>query len=937
MKKFLEMAAGQILNAHGNNLSEVTVLMPNQRSCTYFKNELQNLATHTVFAPEIETLQSWMLAQSNFSVADNLELVAELYSCHQDIGGELTLDDFIGTAHVLLADFDELDMQMVDEKSFFKNLELLQSMKTYEPGEEPGENALLYRKFWSDFGKLYNLLRKRLFALNKGYRGMILRDVAERLNQLELDNKVIYLIGFSGLNKVDEVVISYLKQKAVTSLLWNADAYYVRDEMNEAGLFFRKYKSLFRIEDSCFINEISATKKSIKVIGAAKNVGQVKVVADILQNKLQLNAESLKNTVVVIPDEKLLSPLIANLPSNVSALNITMGLTIAGSNPATFLEVLFRLYNNSEKYKSKNRGQRFYYKDVFELLQHNYCRLLLGSLNPEQFIEAMKSQNRILIRYEELTKAFTGKLDTVLFEGESAELYAEYLLQVVSLFLDKLVQLARDGNTAMAADTEIAFRLRNIVSNSRSIFKGGECISIKTFIILLRENFRNERVTLEGDPVLGLQIMGLQETRSLDFKNVIILSANEGILPSGKNTRSYIPYELRKEFLSTYKEKDAVTAYLFYRLFHQAENVFILYNTEPDELGGGEKSRFILQLQQELVQVNKQAEVTDMIFAIDPPAGISETEIVVEKSDTVMQKMETILTGSGLSPSALNTYINCRLQYYFRYIAGLKEEDEMEESMDAATIGSAVHYALEKVFEQKLNAVVDQAFLELQVRDKNLIEGLIREHLAKRFDKESLSSGKNLLLFKVCLKLTEEFLKQQRYNLQQLNDSGADMRIEMLEGKIECKILVNDKVIKIAGRVDRIESVSGIIQIADYKTSKKSTIPILTEETWDTLTSDPKYSKSVQLLVYAWLYNRMKGEYVPVRSGIYWLREKDKNLDTVRLNKTDDILDTDSIQKFEEKLMDVLSEMLNPEIPFTKTGDKERCKFCDFKNICERN
>lgn len=163
------------------------------------------------------------------------------------------------------------------------------------------------------------------------------------------------------------------------------------------------------------------------------------------------------------------------------------------------------------------------------------------------------------------------------------------------------------------------------------------------------------------------------------------------------------------------------------------------------------------------------------------------------------------------------------------------------------------------------------------------------------------------------------------------------MRIEMLEGKIECKILVNDKVVKIAGRVDRIESVSGIIQIADYKTSKKSTIPILTEETWDTLTSDPKYSKSVQLLVYAWLYYRMKGEYVPVRSGIYWLREKDKNLDTVRLNKTDDILDADSIQKFEEKLMDVLSEMLNPEISFIKTVDKERCKFCDFKNICERN
>ncbi len=940
MKKFLERTAEKILAKHGNNLSDVLVLMPNQRSCTYFRNELKHQAQQAVFAPEISTLQNWMLAQSGLVVADNIELVTELYACHKQIGGTLTLDDFIGTANVLLEDFDELDLQIADAKSFFRNLEMLQSMKTYEPGEEPTEYKLEYRKFWEDFGKLYHLLREKLFANKKAYRGMILRHIAENLKVLPVGEDLggaVYLIGFSGLNKTDEVIIAHLIATTNAEVIWDADNYYVRDEMKEAGLFFRQYKSKFRTGDKNFTDGISTTPKKIQIIGAAKNVGQVKVVADILQNQLQLNETNSLETVIVVPDEKLLSPLIANLPSNIAAINITMGLTIAGSNPATFLDILFRLYHNSQKYQSKNRTQRFYYKDVFDLLQHNYFRLLFGSLKTEYFVEAMKSQNRILIRKEELDKAFDEKINSILFEGEDTKLYAQYLSQIVNTLLDKLVKRARAGNSALAAETEITFRLLNIINNTQNIFSGGDNISIKTYIALLKEDFRSTRVPLEGDPVQGLQIMGLQETRSLDFKSVIFLSANEGILSSGKNMRSYIPYEMRREFLTTHKERDAVTAYLFYRLFHQAENIFILYNTEPDELGGGEKSRFVLQLQQELLLANPKAEIADMIFAIDPAPAIAETEIVIKKNGKILEKLETILTTSGLSPSALNTYINCSLQYYFRYIAGLREEEDMEENMEAATIGSAVHHALEKIYEEKVGMVVAVDFIEAQLKNKQRIEDLLREHLVKRFDNESLRSGKNLLLFKVCIKLTEEYLKHEKKNIQQLNDAGEDLRIELLEGKLEYVIPINGKEIKVAGRVDRIERVGGVIQIADYKTSKYSTIPILNEEIWEALTNDPKYSKPVQLLVYAWLYNRMQGKEVPVRSGIYWLRESDKFLDTVRIDKTNDVLNAETILRFEEKLKSVLVEMLTPEISFAKTEDGERCKFCDFKNICERN
>ena len=940
MSYFLQLTANNIIAKHGNNLSDILVLMPNQRSCTYFKNELKLQAQKAILAPEINTLQNWLLEQSDYVIADNVELVTELYNCHKQIGGELTLDDFIGTANVLLADFEELDLQMTDSVLFFKNLEMLQSMKTYEPGEEPTEYTLQYRKFWHEFGLLYNALRAKLIANKKGYAGLILRQVAEQFTAKIIDTtateKQVYLIGFSGLNKVDEVMLDYFKLQHTAHLIWDADTYYVSDAMNLAGHFFRKYAAHYGISNKTYINDISTTPKNITIIGAAKNVGQVKVVADILQNKLKLTDADALDTVIVLPDEKLLSPLIAELPNTISALNITMGLTIAGSNPAVFIDILFRLYQNSLKYQRPGTEQRFYYKDVFDLLQHNYFRVLLGKTgDTEKFVEVMKKQNRVLIRIEELIKVFGAGMYAFIFEGSDAKQYAALLQSTIEKLLDKLINKVRDGNSTLATDTEITYRLLTLITNAQHIFIA-DTIQIKTYIALLKENFKNERVALEGDPVQGLQIMGLQETRSLDFKNVIFLSANEGILPSGKSNRSYIPYEMRHEFLTTYKDRDAVTAYLFYRLLHKAENVYVLYNTEPDELGGGEKSRFILQLQQELKPNNNQAEISDLIFAVDPPAALPDMAITIPKNESAMQVLDGLIA-HGISPSSLNSYITCPLQFYFRYIAHLKQQEDMEENLEASTIGSAVHFALENVLQPTLGKPITTDYIQAQLNDKAIIQNLIRQHLNQRFDNESLTRGKNLLLYKVCVKLTREFLKAEIINVQQLQDTGLQIQLELLEGKLESRLHIAGKEVKIQGRIDRIERVGNVIQIADYKTSKHATIPVLTFETWEQLMVDTKFAKPVQLLIYAWLYGRTFGNQIPIRSGIYWLRESDKALDTLRVDKTNDILTADTLLQFEEKLTITLHELLNAEIPFTQTTEIKRCEYCEFKNICCRN
>lgn len=940
MKKFLEQTAEKILKKHGNDLSRVLVLTPNQRSCIYFRNALQNLTERSVFAPEISTLQNFLLAQSTLTLADNIELITDLYSCHKQIGGSQTFDEFIGSANTILSDFDELDLQMADTKIFFKNLERLQSMKMWEPGEQPDEYVIRYRKFWEEFGLLYHALREKLFQKRKGYRGMILRDVVENLKVLPSEENLgeaVYLIGFSSLNKTDEVAFNLLKQKRNTEIISDTDVYYVKNELNEAGYFFRKYKTLLGITEKHTVNEISGREKKIKIIGVAKNIGQVKVAADILQNKLQVSNETALETVVVVPDEKLLLPLIAHLPANIEAVNITMGLSIAGSNASSFIEIIFRLFENAQRYKTKANTLRFYYKDVFEFLQHNFFRLLFPKVQTENFVEKMKTQNRVVISSEEIISALGNDVSSIFFIGETAIEFAEFLSSLISNLLHRLIREVQSGRKIFVSEAEITFRLHKIINNTKNIFKEKNEISIKTYIALLRENFRSERVPLEGDPVQGLQIMGLHESRSLDFKNVIILSANEGILPSGKSMNTYIPFEMRAEFLTTYKERDANTAYLFYRLFQKAENIFLLYNTEPDELGGGEQSRFILQLEEEMKFPNTSIE--DLTFAVDPPASIGETEIKIQKSEEVMKKLLKLLTEYGMSPSALNTYINCTLQYYFRYVTGLRKEDDMEENLEASTIGSAVHHALEKIYEEKKGKTVEADFILTQSKNKKRIEDLVCEHLCERFDNESLTSGKNLLLFKVCVKLTEEFLKHEAEYLKQLNEAGSNLKIESLEEKLTSEIDIGGSKILVNGRVDRIESINDVIQIADYKTSTRSKkIPVLDEEVWDELFLNPDYSKPVQLLVYAWLFSKQQNEKdISLRSGIYWLKSDDKILETLQTEKGNDIINAETILRFENKLKELLEELLNTSVPFTKTEDSTRCKFCEFAGICQRN
>ena len=943
MEKFLGKVAKHLNDKHGNLINGVTVLMPNHRSCVYLRQSLNEMGLGIADNLEILTLKDWIFDRSTLALIEPLQQVIELFDIYKLKGGEETLDDFISIARVMLADFDEVDMQLADAKPFFNYLEQLQSLKVYEPGEEPTEYTIRYRKFWEMFKELYFGLKEQLLVGKKGYTGMIYRDVAESMRKSsanDISGKVFYLVGFSTLNKSEEAIIRVLKERANLESIFDIDSYYIDDEYQEAGNFFRKHAGSLKADSKIWKNNLIATRnQNINIVGVAKNIGQTKVVADILLHKLKLRGEAEKETAVVVLDEKLLNPLLAAIPDNILNLNISMGFPLKESPVAELFRSIFSMHENIERFKSKRKGSlRFYYKDIFDVLHHPYSAYLIPDRRvAADFLEDIRHYNRMLIGEEELKKKFdNSEYHQLFWYTDDKHLLLNKLLKLINTLRTQFIQLTDSLQKDMSVDIELLFYVHNALTNLQNIADNSTSeLTIQSLRKLLMDDLRNVRIPFDGEPVRGLQLMGMIETQCLDFKNLIIVSMNEGTFPSGKSQQSYIPFEMRREFLTTHKEKDASSAYLFYRLLQRTENVYLLYNTESDEMGGGEKSRFILQIQHELKQANPLAVINDLVYSVDPPPALPVDGISITKDVALLQKWLSDNAAHGISPSALNTYIHCTLQYYFRYIAKLREQDDIEESIEASTLGTAVHFVLENVYRDILNKPITKDFIDGIIKDKARIEALLQESFSERFDPESLKHGKNYLLYRVCLKLIDGFLKQEKASLKEVEQAGNEMKVLLLETKMQHQVQVGNTSIKISGTVDRVEESNGIFSIADYKTGSPHGSSIKGDDI-TLFPTDPMYAKAMQLLTYAWMYWRSTGSAdIKLRSGIYWLRDMGKGFDSLKMDG-DDRLNKDVLLQFEEVLRNVLAELIDPEIPFTKTTEIERCVHCEFVKICRR-
>jgi ATP-dependent helicase/nuclease subunit B len=944
MTKFLTQVAEYIRGAHPAGLQDVLMCFPNNRAGYFFAEELQPMLAIGAWMPEIVTLEKWIQALSDKTLVQNVELINLLYKVYTEIGGADDFESFISTAQTMLGDFQEIDKQLVNAKRLFKDLNDIKSLNTFLDDEETllTEYSKSYRAFWEQFRECYFKLTEVLNQSNKAYEGMIFRDVAENMAAKNFTKySKIYFVGFSGISKSEQKIITYLLDADRAEFLIDADTYYLNDPRQEAGNFFREYKKSWRIKvfkwEQTYIGE---TDKNIDVIGVARNIGQAKLTGDILQNHLKLSIGNLQDTVVVLLDEKLLQPLMNALPDAIGKVNITMGLPLSYMQLADFMRHISDMQNNA-KVSESSGIKRFYHRDVIALLQHTYFRLLShGTDSIPEAVRYIRANNNITITKTELFDWFKEDaevIDILFHKSGTASEYIAHLLQIIDVLSIRLIAIHEGGILGIETDIEVLYWLKKVITNLQQQLSVFEPVwDIKAIQKLIENELRNTRLPFESDRAEGLQVMGILETRCLDFKNVIILSMNEGIFPSGKNLATFFPADLRKASdMSTHRERDAIAAYLFYRLMQRAENVYLVYNTESDLLGGGEKSRFILQIEHELKRF-PNIKIRDRNFVLGAEVTQTELPINIVKNEGVQQLLKTYLSQKGLSPTALNSYINCTLQFYFKNILGLREQDDIEESLEASTIGSAVHYALENIYRSILDKPVQASYIKQFIADPDKVGKLIKEYLRERFEEESLKQGKNYLLYNVCKTLVVNFLKNELNRIEALAEDKKTVTVNLLEQKMEQRIKIGAHDIYIHGNTDRVEQIDGIVSIADYKTgdSKKGKIKI---DELVLLKTSPEYSKAFQLMMYAWLYRAQYGKQPKgIRSGIYWLRHAEGKYESLVKDKSDLITDS-TLDAFQDVLEEILLEMTNENVAFTKTTDRDRCKFCDFVRICGRD
>ncbi|MDF2436947.1 MAG: nuclease family protein [Bacteroidota bacterium] len=956
MQSFLEKTVEYLYKKYGDDISDLCIVLPNRRAGLFLKTHLSKNLKKTFWSPEILATEDFVALLSELQPADSTTLLFELYEtvkkCNPN--NSESFDEFSKWGQILLSDFNEIDRYLIDAKQLFGNLKNIKELETWSlNSDEPlTDFQKQYLDFWQLLGTYYNDFVERTLVKKHAYQGLAYRVVAAdpEVRASKHPWKKIIFAGFNALNLAEEIIIEKLVDADKAEIIWDTDSYYVNDPNQEAGRFIRKYNEYGRFkkikERNTVFEEtlLSNEKKKITIIGAAKNVAQAKV-AGSLVTEIQNVQGHLQNTALVLADENLLFPVLHSLPEKLEDINVTMGYPLKNTPVAGFFDLVFNLHENAKKIAGDKPNYSFYHTDLVKLLNHSYTAIALADkdnhLSVKSIVYTIQSRNIVFAAQSTLEKLFSQRpqeylLLKPLFEHwRSASDALNCVQYVIELLKDGIIaqQNSKEENKS-SLELEYLFSFTKIVKRIQVLMTDypDAIEDVKTLRSVLNQIVRGSTLPFYGEPLMGLQVMGMLETRTLDFENVILLSCNEDILPSGKAVNSFIPYELKRFFgLPTYSDKDAIFAYHFYRLLQRAKNIYLLYNTESDALGSGERSRFLTQLAYELPKVNPNVVITEQLLSIPVKSSANSDGLHVVKTPEIIEKLKQ-KSGSGFSPSLLNKYRNCSLEFYFHGIAGLQEAEEVEETIGADVLGNVIHGVLEELYQPFVNN-------KLRVEDIKAMKGKVEELAVKGFEKNysraEISYGKNLLTLKVALKFISNFLDAEIAAVSAAEKRGEPVIIKALEEKLTAEMMIGTATVTIKGTADRIDSIGNITRIVDYKTGMAANNELKFDD-WDAIRTDTNLGKSFQLLMYAYLYHKMNPHITEnLQSGIITFRELSAGLKSVKVNGNT-YLDSETLKEFESQLQTLLTEILDPSKNFIQSEDVANCIYCSFKGICNR-
>ena len=911
---FLDKIAQCLIEKYSNKLVNTIVVLPNKRAKIFLIEALKKQVHNNILAPEIISIEDFIQDIAGIRNVDPIELLFEFYEVYLSVTEkniQQSFELFANWAKTLLQDFNEIDCYLLDPLHVLSYLKDIEDIKKWGI-EVDSKTPLLekYINFWKLLPLYYQSLYDYLLKKGIGYQGLIYREAVGNLNHFSnsISEKQFVFAGFNALNASEEKIIQHLIANDQAEIFWDADQTFLNDPYHDAALFLRRFKEkwkYYKTNPFEWIVDDFSQSKNIKIIGTPKSIGQAKITGSIIDEIVINNpSTTLDKVAVVLGEENLLVPLLYSLPSTVGALNITMGYS-GKNNPAQILIAkLFKMHTNALSRNAKSYV--FYYKDVLDILTHP---LIEPYAQTTALVNRINTNNYTFISYQKLVELDDKPTDLFLLLFQKwEEGSAAVLLTVSNLLLTIKANLSNDNEEEKITKTfvfsifKVVNKLINYYSKHKHIDK------IETLHAIYKQVIDLAEVSFEGEPLNGLQIMGVLESRVLDFDTVIVTSMNEGKFPAGKSQNSFIPYDVKRELgLPTFKEKDAIYTYHFYHLLQRAKNIYLLYNTESEGLDAGEKSRFITQLE---VEKQSNHNLSHEIYNATLP-DTAYKPIKIDKSQAVMDRLKQIAE-EGFSPSALTSYIRNPIQFYFQKILRIREVEEVEENIALNTLGTIIHETLLALYTPLIEKFISEKDIE---NCFTLIDDEVLKQFKIVYKEGEIKKGRNLLAFEVAKRNVSNFLKVELESIK----AGDAIKIIALEQTFARTLHHPDLPfpVVIKGNVDRIEERNGNIRIIDYKTGKVEKGNV-TLKTWNGLTKELKNDKIIQVLAYAFMYETV-AKSKPIEVGIISF----KNLKSGFLpfnfkedKETQLIVNQEIMANYLEQIVLLLREILDEKVPF---------------------
>ncbi len=916
---FLDKLATVLLSRFADRISDMVIVLPNRRAKVFLIEALRKKIDGNIFAPEIISIEEFIEEVSGIRAIDNIELLFEFYDVYLSITEQEKQQPFEGFANwakTLLQDFNEIDRYLLDSGHILSYLKDIEDIKHWSLDPEKKTPLIEnYLRFWDLLPAYYQALYNHLLSKGIGYQGMVYREAIANLEHFSATlpaDKYIFA-GFNALNAAEEKIIQHLLSFGRTIIFWDIDSVFLKDSHHDAGHFLREFRNrwdYYKSHPFEWTSEDFSRKKNIHVIGTPKSVGQAKITGNIISEIIAENGgNSLGRTAIVLGEESLLVSLLHSLPSETGPLNITMGYS-GKNNPAQILVAkLLKLHSNA--LIRNPSGYVMYYKEVLDILTHPLVEPYLGA---NRLIDIINQNNYTFITHNKLMELCENKNSFFLQLFNKWENRPIWVLENLSALLLTLKNNLSNDNREEKIAKAFVYAIFKVVNKLMTYFgRHGSMTNLEILQSVYKQVIDLAEVSFEGEPLEGLQIMGILESRVLDFDTVIITSVNEGKLPAGKSQNSFIPYDVKREMgLPTFKEKDAIYTFHFYHLLQRAQNIYLLYNTESEGLDGGEKSRFITQLE---VEKQPAHELTHEIYNASVPQTAYEP-VIIPKSESVMARLRE-LAEKGFSPSSLTNYIRNPLQFYFQRILRISEAEEVEENIALNTLGTIIHHTLEELYKPFISKFLSAEDLKSCI---SKIDAEVLLQFRQVYKEGEIRKGRNLLAFEVAKRHVLNFLKMELNEIE----NGDSIQIIALEEPCG-EILEHPDLpfpVRIGGSVDRIELRNGRIRIVDYKTGKVEKNHVRLSD-WDGMTKDIKNDKIIQVLAYAFMYRRhADGREMEV--GIVSFKNMKSGFlpfiylqDDVEISVINETISANYI----DQIVMLLNEILDPNIPFVEKTD----------------